>query len=91
MTVAQMTLDDVRPRLKPQAAAILRVLQAHPGVHFSALAFKRGIVLAVDGNHLVARIDAVSQRVGELRRAGYDVRSTGRGGHAPAEYWLEAS
>lgn len=86
MTVAQMTLDDVRPaRLKPQAAAILRVLQAHPGVHFSALAFKRGTVFGV------LRIDAVSQRVGELRRAGYDVRSTGRGGHASAEYWLEAS
>lgn len=63
--------------MKPQAAAILRVLS--DGRPHSALAFKRGDY----GFH----VDAVSQRVGELRRLGYRIEG-GRSGHAPATYQL---
>lgn len=63
--------------MKPQAAAILAVLR--DGRAHSALAFKRGEY----GFH----VDAVSQRVGELRALGY-VIDGGRGGHAPATYRL---
>jgi biotin operon repressor len=64
--------------MKPQAAHILAVLR--DGRPHSALDFKRGLY--------GQRIDAVSQRVGELRREGYPVESSGRGGHNPATYRL---
>ena len=63
--------------MKPQAAHILSVLR--DGRPHSALEFKRG----VHGVH----IDAVSQRVGELRALGYPI-SGGRGGQAVATYQL---
>jgi len=64
--------------VKPSAAAILRVLA--DGREHSALEFFRG-------DHGF-RVSAVSQRVGEIRRAGYDVASTGAGGHELARYRL---
>jgi hypothetical protein len=64
--------------MKPSAAAILNVLA--DGREHSALEFFRG-------DHGF-RVSAVSQRVGEIRRAGYDVASTGAGGHELARYRL---
>jgi hypothetical protein len=66
--------------MKPATAFVLSVLRSRAGEPVSALDFKRGVY----GQH----IDAVSQRVGELRREGYPVESSGRGGHAPATYRL---
>jgi hypothetical protein len=60
--------------VKPQALHIAAVLADRPGEWVSALDFKRGRW----GEH----IDSVSQRVGELRRAGVPIESTGRGGIA---------
>jgi len=65
--------------MKPQTRHILNVL-AFDRMPHSALEFK-------DGVHGM-RIDAVSQRVGELVRLGYGIKSTGRGGHTPATYQL---
>lgn len=56
--------------MKPQAKLILRVLSDH-NPH-SALEFKTGL----HGEF----IDAVSQRVGELRREGHDIRNVKRDG-----------
>ena len=64
--------------MKPTTAYVLAVLRTHPeGV--SALDFKRG--------RWGVHIDAVSQRVGELRALGYGIEG-GRHGHAVATYRL---
>ena len=57
-------------RLKPQAGRILRVLSDHQP--HAATEFWSGI----HGTY----IQAVSQRVGELRRAGYAVENVSRDG-----------
>ena len=57
------------PQLSPTCANILHVLKDHQP--HSALEFKRG----EHGFYC----DAVSQRMGDLRRAGYPVESTGKG------------
>lgn len=67
------------PHMKPSARFVLDVLREHPeGV--SAIAIKQGRF----GQH----IDAVSQRVTELKRLGYDIDGGGRGGHESAVYRL---
>jgi hypothetical protein len=75
---AQLCLD-FAPRLKPSAQAILDVLS--DGEEHSALEFKRG----VHGFYA----DAVSQRIGEINRAGYRVRNVG--GNRVGIYRLEVS
>jgi len=60
--------------VKPSARSILDALLSRRGEWVSALDFKRGTF----GFHC----DAVSQRIGELRREGYGIESTGRGGVA---------
>jgi hypothetical protein len=57
-----------------QRDLILGVLARHPNQWVSALDFKRGRY----GFH----VDAVSQRIGDLKRRGYAIESTGRGGVA---------
>jgi hypothetical protein len=71
---AQLTLT----HLKPSAQSILDVLL--DGREHSALEFKRG----VHGFYT----DAVSQRIGEINRAGYRVRNVG--GNRVGVYRLEA-
>jgi hypothetical protein len=63
--------------VKPQAAHVLSVLRDREP--HSAIEFKRG-------RHGVY-VDAVSQRVGELRALGYHIDG-GRAGHAVATYRL---
>lgn len=67
MTVAQLTLD-ARLHLKPQAAAILHLLETRDEV--SAFGLKTG--------RYGIWVDAVSQRVSELNAAGYPVVKCGR-------------
>lgn len=64
--------------LKPSARFMLDVLKSRPGEWVSALDFKQGRF----GEH----IDACSQRFRELVVAGLPVISTGRHGHAVAQY-----
>lgn len=66
-------------KLKPSAIRILAVLA--DGLNHSAREF-------LNGDHGFY-CTAVSQRVGELRRAGYRITSSGRGGHSLATYRLE--
>jgi hypothetical protein len=72
---AQLSLT----HLKPSAQAILDVLL--DGKAHSALEFKRG----VHGFYA----DAVSQRIGEIKAAGYNVRNVG--GNRVGVYRLEVS
>jgi len=64
--------------MKPQCARILADLADHEWHS------------AGEWMNLHPPIIAVSQRIGDLRRAGYDIASTGRGGHALATYRLPA-
>lgn len=63
-----LTLD--MPRLTPQERAVLNYLEEAEGAWVS------GVTL----NNL--HIFAYSQRIGALRRKGYDIESSGRGGVA---------
>lgn len=74
----QTTLPMVH--LKPQARDILAVLE--DGLPHSALEFKRGTW----GFYC----DAVSQRIGEIRRAGFDVANVKKDGGV-AVYQLRRS
>ena len=67
------------PSLTPHERIVLHVLRDYRP--HSAAEFW-------DGSH-GARIMAVSQRVSALRRKGYPITTTGKGGHDPAVYRLE--
>ena len=75
-TAEQLTLTI--PSLTPAERNVLHVLRDH--LPHSALEFKRG----THGFYL----DSVAQRVSALRRKGFDIASTGRGGHDVAVYRL---
>ena len=67
--------------LKPSAERVLAVLK--DGNPHSAIEFKSGV-------HGVF-VDAVSQRVGELRRAGYEISNVKRDGGVAVYQLQEAS
>jgi biotin operon repressor len=75
--VTQLTLTI--PQLTPHERIVLHVLSDY-APHCATELW--------DGRH-GARIMAVAQRVSALRRKGYAITSTGKGGHAPAVYRLE--
>lgn len=66
MSAAQLALD-MEPRLTPQQQQVLDMLTEADGAWISGVTF------------INAHILSYSQRVGNLRRLGYPVESTGRG------------
>lgn len=65
-----------------QRDRILAVLKARPNQRISALDFKLGT--------FGFTCDAVSQRMGDLRRAGHPIESTGKGRGVASYWWAES-